>query len=111
MTCATVVAELPSGSVDLILLDVDNGPDFLVYDANAAVYQSPFLTACRDALAPGGLVAVWSADSSPALTAALEAVFGSSREARPARHPPVPRRRTYHLFLAPSSLSRRFVAR
>jgi spermidine synthase len=94
-----VVAALPPGSVDLILLDVDNGPDFLVYDANAAVYESPFLTACRDALARRGLVAVWSADTSPALTATLEAVFGSTQElALPVvlqtRHT------TYHVFLA-----------
>ena len=96
-----VVAGLPPGSVDLILLDVDNGPDFLVYDANAAVYESPFLSACRNALAPGGLVAVWSADSSPALTAALEAVFGSTQElALPVTLQT--RHTTYHLFLAPS---------
>jgi spermidine synthase len=96
-----VVAGLPPRSVDLILVDVDNGPDFLVYDANAAVYQSQFLTACRDALAPDGLVAVWSADSSPALTTTLEAVFGSTQElvlpvTLQTRHT------TYHLFLAPS---------
>ena len=96
-----VVAGLPPGSVDLILLDVDNGPDFLVYDANAGVYESPFLPACRDALAAGGLVAVWSADSSPALTAALEAVFGSTQElALPVTLQT--RHTTYHLFLAPS---------
>jgi spermidine synthase len=96
-----VVAGLRAGSVDLVLLDVDNGPDFLVYDANAAVYESVFLASCREALAPGGLVAVWSADTSPALTATLESVFGSAREhvlpvtlqSRPT---------TYHLFLAPS---------
>ena len=46
------------------------------------------------------MVAVWSADSSPALTAALEAVFGSTQELA------VPvtlrtRHTTYHLFLAP----------
>jgi spermidine synthase len=94
-----VVAGLPPESVDLILLDVDNGPDFLVYDANAAVYQSPFLTACRDALAAGGLVAVWSADSSPTLTATLETVFGSTRElALPVTLQT--RLTTYHLFLA-----------
>jgi spermidine synthase len=94
-----VVAGLPQGSVDLILLDVDNGPDFLVYDANAAVYQPPFLIACRDALAPDGLVAIWSADSSPALTANLETVFGSTRElALPVTLQT--RLTTYHLFLA-----------
>jgi spermidine synthase len=96
-----VVAGLQAKSVDLILLDVDNGPDFLVYDANAAVYESPFLTACRDALATGGLVAVWSADSSTALTAVLKTVFGSTQElALPVTLQT--RRTTYHLFLAPS---------
>jgi spermidine synthase len=93
------MAEATPEAYDLILLDVDNGPDFLVYDANAAVYESPFLTACRDALARRGLVAVWSADTSPALTATLEAVFGSTQElALPVvlqtRHT------TYHVFLA-----------
>jgi spermidine synthase len=95
-----VVAALPAGSVDLILLDVDNGPDFLVYDDQAAVYESPFLSACRDALTPAGLVAVWSAETSTALTSALESVFGSSRElALPVTLQS--RETTYHLFLAP----------
>ncbi len=95
-----VVARLPDASVDLIVLDVDNGPDFLVYDANAAVYESPFLTTCRAALTPNGRLAVWSADSSPALTATLDAVFGSSTELV---HPVTLQSRatTYHVFLAP----------
>ena len=96
-----VVSGLPEGSVDLILLDVDNGPDFLVYDENAAVYEADFLARCRDAISPHGLVAVWSANTSPDLTAALDQVFGSSREVTL----PVTlqsRETTYHLFLAPS---------
>ena len=98
-----VVAGLAPSSVDLLLLDVDNGPGFLVYDDNAAVYRSPFLAACRDALTPDGLVAVWSADSSPALTAALDDLFGPGSTLEHAL--PVTlgaRQTTYHLFLAPS---------
>ncbi len=96
-----VVVALPPGTVDLLLLDVDNGPGFLVYDDNAAVYASPFHTSCREALAPGGLLAVWSADHAPALVDALDSVFGSSVE----HALPVTlgtRETTYYLFLAPS---------
>ncbi len=96
-----VVGGLPPAALDLVLLDVDNGPGFLVYDDNAAVYGSPFLTSCRQVLAPGGLLAVWSADHAPDLVDALDAVFGSTVE----HALPVTlgtRHTTYHLFLAPS---------
>jgi len=36
------VESLPPRSLDLILIDVDNGPDFLVHESNASLYQSPF---------------------------------------------------------------------
>jgi len=93
-----VVRSLVVGTFDLMLLDVDNGPDFLVYDANAAVYREPFLEACRAVIRPGGLLAVWSAETSPALVAAIETVFGRCEERRiPVR---LGRRQaTYHLFL------------
>ncbi len=96
-----VVRALDPETVDLILLDVDNGPGFLVYDDNAAVYGSVFLVSCREALAPGGLLAVWSADPAPDLVATLDSVFGSSAE----HALPVTlgtRHTTYHLFLAPA---------
>ncbi len=96
-----VVRALAPGAVDLILLDVDNGPGFLVYDDNAAVYGTVFLESCRDALVPGGVLAVWSADHSPDLVEALDSVFGSSVE----HALPVTlgtRHTTYHLFLAPA---------
>jgi len=38
------VAAQSSAALDGILLDVDNGPDFLVYDENAAIYES---SSCR----------------------------------------------------------------
>lgn len=97
-----VVAALDEGSIDLMAIDVDNGPGFLVYDANAAVYGAPFLSSCRTALREHGLLAVWSGDSSPSLTSALEQVYGSCTE----RRVPVElgrRRTTYHLFLAEAS--------
>ncbi|GAA3110760.1 spermidine synthase [Kribbella aluminosa] len=73
----TVVADLPDASVDAILLDVDNGPDFLVYNENSAIYTSGFLTTCHGKLRAGGVLTVWSSSASPALQSAVEAVFGA----------------------------------
>jgi spermidine synthase len=49
----------PTGPWDVILLDVDNGPDFLIHPQNAALYEPPLLTAAYDQLRPGGLLAIW----------------------------------------------------
>lgn len=50
------------GAYDAILLDVDNGPAPLVQGANRGLYEVKALRACHAALAPGGVLAVWSAD-------------------------------------------------
>jgi spermidine synthase len=76
----TAVTEVHEPTYDLVLLDVDNGPGYLVHDANAAVYQAEFLTRCRDILNPGGVVVVWSASPAPELLRHLEHVFGNSGE-------------------------------
>ena len=75
-----VVAGCPDGSYDGLLLDVDNGPDYLVYDANADVYGAGFLAECHRVLRPGGVLTIWSSTSSAQLRAALDATFGSSAE-------------------------------
>lgn len=72
---AAAIAEAPPTSYDLILLDVDNGPGYLVHDTNAALYESPFLESVRRALRPGGAVAIWSAAEAPELVDSLGAVF------------------------------------
>ncbi|MBM6400126.1 hypothetical protein [Phycicoccus sonneratiae] len=64
----------PPGPWDLVLLDVDNGPDFLVHAGNAALYRSPALATARAALAVGGLLVVWSSHRAPGLLAALRTV-------------------------------------
>lgn len=56
---------------DAILLDVDNGPDGLSRPSNAAIYSRAGLVAARDALRPGGVLAVWSATPDPAFTSRL----------------------------------------
>ena len=79
---AVALAEAGPASYDLILLDVDNGPGYLVHDANAALYAAPFLGAARAALRPGGVLVIWSAAESPELEETLRAVFDDA-EARP----------------------------
>jgi spermidine synthase len=46
---------------DAILLDVDNGPDGLVRADNDRLYTREGLITAREALKPGGVLAVWSA--------------------------------------------------
>jgi spermidine synthase len=50
-----------SEAFDLILLDVDNGPEALVLDTNDHLYTPRGITMVRNALRPGGVVAFWSA--------------------------------------------------
>ena len=49
------------GRYDAILLDVDNGPDGVVRSANDRLYSRTGLAKARDALSPGGILAIWSA--------------------------------------------------
>ena len=57
---------------DAILLDVDNGPDGIVRTGNERLYTRTGLGRARDALAPGGLLAVWSAAPDPKFTRRLK---------------------------------------
>jgi spermidine synthase len=49
------------GGYDAILLDVDNGPDGLTRLDNDRLYSPRGLAQAKAALAPGGILAVWSA--------------------------------------------------
>jgi spermidine synthase len=49
-----------AGAFDAILMDVDNGPAAFTAAGNASLYADAGLAA-RDALRPGGVLAVWSA--------------------------------------------------
>ena len=72
------MAEAAPSTYDLVLLDVDNGPGFLVHDDNAGLYREPFLRTVAAVLRPGGAVAVWSAAESPELREAMARVFGDA---------------------------------
>ncbi|WP_432477350.1 spermidine synthase [Nocardioides sp. GXQ0305] len=69
------LAEGPPASYDLVLLDVDNGPNFLVHESNARIYEEGFLAEARRLLRPGGALAIWSMDDAPALRQTMAAVF------------------------------------
>ena len=73
----TVLRESP-GEWDVVLLDVDNGPDFLVRAENAQLYAGAGLRSAVAALRPGGSLAIWSSHRAPHLTAALSALGGGS---------------------------------
>lgn len=55
-----VIADAP-GTFDAILLDVDNGPGGLTRAENDHLYREEGVSAARRALAPGGVLAIWSA--------------------------------------------------
>ncbi len=56
---------------DAILLDVDNGPDGLTRQSNDRIYDFSGLKAARDALKPGGVLAIWSSGPDPKFTRRL----------------------------------------
>lgn len=74
-----IVDTQPRQSLDGILLDVDNGPDFLVYEGNSAIYESEFLATCRSALKPSGVLTVWSSSHSDHLARAMATTYNESR--------------------------------
>ncbi|MEM8919116.1 MAG: hypothetical protein AAGE37_09680 [Pseudomonadota bacterium] len=57
---------------DAILLDVDNGPDGLTHESNAAIYSTAGLNAARAALRADGVLAVWSSASDAGFTQRLK---------------------------------------
>ena len=58
---AEVLAASPS-AFDLVSLDTDNGPAWLVRDDNAGLYTEAGVRLARDAVRPGGAVVFWSPD-------------------------------------------------
>jgi spermidine synthase len=57
---------------DLILLDVDNGPEGLVHQGNEWLYSPAGLAAASASLRPRGVLAIWSSETSNAFTATLK---------------------------------------
>lgn len=81
--------DLPPGPWDLVLLDVDNGPSFLLHPGNARIYAADALASALGQVSPGGALAIWAAQREPELLARLtdlaptqEIPFAVEREGR-----------------------------
>jgi spermidine synthase len=75
-------ASLPGlfGPWDAICLDVDNGPDFLIHQQNARVYEPDTLASALDHLVPGGRLSIWSEGPSNQLWYDLLRLDGDATE-------------------------------
>lgn len=69
------VVEGAQGRFDAIVLDVDNGPDWLIRPDNARLYEAPFVAACVSALTSTGALSVWGSQPSEELRRELEHPF------------------------------------
>jgi spermidine synthase len=67
----------PQGPYDVICIDVDNGPEWTVWDANQALYGDEGLCRIVHSLRPGGVISVWSAAEAPAFEERLRQHFTS----------------------------------
>lgn len=83
VVCADLLAWMRQApdecAFDAICLDIDNGPDWTVTPANAALYTDDGLGLVRARLAPGGVVAFWSAAASASFETRLRERFASVR--------------------------------
>ncbi|MDO7868857.1 spermidine synthase [Nocardioides jiangxiensis] len=76
---ADALRSAEDAAYDLVLLDVDNGPGYLVHDGNAELYEAPLLALARERLAEGGVLVIWSAFEEPELPLEMHDVFGNCR--------------------------------
>lgn len=60
---------------DVVALDTDNGPEWLVRGENARLYTVAGLCAVRGALRPGGVAVFWSPEGYPSFEGDLRDVF------------------------------------
>jgi spermidine synthase len=70
----------PIGPWDAIVLDIDNGPDFLIHAENQALYSEAGLRGAYAQLAVGGTLAIWCQGRAPELRAALQRIAPCTHE-------------------------------
>jgi hypothetical protein len=73
------VCDGPRGPWNAILLDVDNGPDFLIHGGNSALYAEPSLAAAYATLCERGTLAIWCQGPAPDLLATLRSISETAR--------------------------------
>jgi spermidine synthase len=64
-----------AGAWDVVALDTDNGPEWLVRGENAGLYSVAGLCAVRAALRPGGVAVFWCPGDNPSFAGDLRDVF------------------------------------
>jgi spermidine synthase len=95
---ADVMRESP-GAFDLVALDTDNGPDWLVRESNAGLYDEAGLALAHNALRPGGVAVFWSPARYDWFAARLATTFSQVNEV--AAHDYVSsRRQEYTIYVA-----------
>lgn len=72
-----VLAGRSLAPADVLCLDVDNGPGWVVGEDNQRLYDDAGVALLADALAPGGVLSVWSAHDDEAFAARLRGRFSS----------------------------------
>ena len=70
----------PVGPWDAIVLDVDNGPDFLIHEENRALYTEAGMQAAYGRLTGSGTLAIWCQSAAPDLRVVLERIAPPVRE-------------------------------
>lgn len=82
---------------DLILLDIDNGPEALVHPENIRLYDQDGLDLLALRISPEGVIVFWSAIQAPAFEDRLKSVFGCV-ETRRFSVPENPRVEHFHII-------------
>ncbi len=79
LECDDVLARLVIArqACDLIALDTDNGPEWLMRTENAGLYAPHGLRRVRTALRPGGVAVFWATGYDDRFAARLQTVFGA----------------------------------
>jgi spermidine synthase len=95
---ADLMRERP-GAFDLVALDTDNGPDWLVRESNAGLYDEAGLALAHAALRPDGVAVYWSPERYDWFAARLAARF--ARVSAVAAHDTIDgRRHEYTMYVA-----------
>jgi spermidine synthase len=84
---------------DSILLDVDDGPTSLIQPQNIQLYGSDGLDVIKNALTPGGRLAIWAAVGEPKLLNALGRAGFRTEEIACAKHERA-KRQNHRIYLA-----------
>lgn len=98
---ARVVHEAPRRSLHAVLLDVDNGPSAFCFASNRGLYDQQGLGQLERIIAPGGILAVWSAYEDAGFVKRLTQAGFKARKQLARGHGPKGRRHTIFLGRVP----------